>query len=99
MPNANRSLLPSCRHPRSVVLTATFDFLENYLNAWEVKRNSGGNQLQLRRLTSQDSGKTLDSLVLHFVALEVSGDGDGDPERPGGSLCDLRGGPAGRRTA
>ena len=64
MPNANRSLLPSCRHPRSVVLTATFDFLENYLNAWEVKRNSGGNQLQLRRLTSQDSGKTLDSLVL-----------------------------------
>ena len=42
----------------------TFGFLEDYLNASEVERNSAGNQLQLRRLTSQDSGKTLDSLVL-----------------------------------
>src|SRR6516162_10462881 len=99
MTNADQWLLPSCRHLRSVATMPTVGFLENYLNAWKVERNSGGNQLQLRRLTSQDSAKTLDSLVLHSVALEVSGGGDGDPERSGGSLCDLRGGPAGRRTA
>ena len=42
----------------------TFGFLEDYLNASEVERNSAGNQLQLRRLTSQGSGKRLDSLML-----------------------------------
>jgi TolB-like protein/DNA-binding winged helix-turn-helix (wHTH) protein len=44
---------------------AKFGFLKSYLNAWEVERNSGGNRLRLRRLTSQDNGKTLDSLVLN----------------------------------
>jgi hypothetical protein len=46
-------------------VVATFGLLKNYFNAWEVERNSGGNRLRLRSLTSQVSGKALDSLVLN----------------------------------
>src|SRR5262250_3178945 len=100
--NANCRLVGAsfiCRLLRRFCGGATFGFLQNYLNAWKVGRNSGGNRLRLQRLTSQEGGKTLDRFGARLLALEVSGGGDGDPEHSGGPLCDLRGGFTIRRTA